>query len=288
MTDVTTTGERLLFLHDADVTAQPAPGIQQLSRTLGLDLDLPRHPGFGAPLEGEALEWDSVADLAQHHLLRLDAEDGRAAATGNSNGNGGRADGSAPHGHTPDPRPLHLAGAGFGGWIALEMAVRARHRFASLTLVAPYGVKLFGPTDREFADILLLDPAETVELGWADPSACHGLRMPGFPAGLDDREYEEAFAERAALSRFVWKPFLHDPRLRRWLHVLTMPTLVVAGDRDRMVAPGHSRALADLIPSARYAEIPGSGHYPYLETPGAFAETVAAFVSEHLKTGEER
>ncbi|NLU72685.1 alpha/beta hydrolase [Streptomyces sp. HNM0575] len=266
MTDVTTTGERMLFLHDADVTDQPAAGIRQLSDALGLDLDLPRHPGFGAPLEGEALEWDSVADLAQHHLLRLD---GHAEAY-------------------DDARHLHLAGAGFGGWIALEMAVRARHRFASLTLVAPYGVKLFGPTDREFADILLLDPAETVELGWADPAACHGLRMPGLPAGLEDREYEEAFAERAALSRFVWKPFLHDPRLRRWLHVLTMPALVVAGSMDRMVTPEHSRALAELIPSARYAEIPGSGHYPYLESPRAFADVVTAFVSEHLKTGEER
>src|SRR5262249_46923928 len=134
----------------------------------------------------------------------------------------------------------------------------------------------------------LLDPAEVVELGWADPSACHGLRMPGFPAGSGDAEDEQAFAERAALSRFVWKPFLHDPRLRRWLHVLTLPTLVVAGARDRMVTPAHSRALADLIPGARYAEVPGSGHYPYLETPEAFADLVRTFVSTPSKTGVNR
>lgn len=249
--------ERLLFLHDVDVLPGPVGALQRLAEVI--DLDVPRHPGFGTDLDAAAEEWDGVPDLAQHYLHRLD----RDGATG----------------------PVHLAGAGFGGWIALEMAVRAQRRFASLTLVSPYGVKLFGRTEREFADILLLDPVEVVELGWADPAACHGLRMPGFPAHLDDAENERAFADRASLARYAWKPFLHDPRLPRWLHILTIPTLALAGGADRMVSPAHTRALADRIPGARYQEIPGAGHYPYLETPEEFTAAVTAFLDANRKIG---
>lgn len=249
--------ERLLFLHDADVLPGPVGALGRLAEHI--DLDVPRHPGFGTELDALAETWDGVPDLAQHYLHRLDRDGG--------------------------PGPVHLAGAGFGGWIALEMAVRAPRRFASLLLVAPYGVKLFGRTEREFADVLLLDPDEIVELGWADPAACHGLRMPGFPADLDDEQNERAFADRTALARYAWKPFMHDPRLPRWLHVLDVPALVLAGAADRMVSPFHSRTLAERIPGARYLEIPGAGHYPYLETPDAFLEAVTAFIDANRKIG---
>ena len=240
----------LLFLHDADVLPGPVGALTLLADDL--DVVVPRHPGFGTPMDDTAQEWDSVADLAQHYLS------GPVTDLTNS--------------------PLHLAGAGFGGWIALEMAVRAPHLFASLTLVSPYGVKLSGPTEPDFADILLLDPTEIVELGWADPTACHDLRMPGFPTGLTDTEYEQTFADRAALSRYAWKPFLHDPRLRRWLHLATMPTLVIAGIHDRLVPPRHSAALADLLPSARFVELPHAGHYPYLERPDEFHRLLRSFL----------
>ncbi|MET7819519.1 alpha/beta fold hydrolase [Micromonospora zamorensis] len=240
----------LLFLHDADVLPGPVGALTLLADDL--DVVVPRHPGFGTPMDDTAQEWDSVADLAQHYLS------GPVTDLTNS--------------------PLHLAGAGFGGWIALEMAVRAPHLFASLTLVSPYGVKLSGPTEPDFADILLLDPTEIVELGWADPTACHNLRMPGFPTGLTDTEYEQTFADRAALSRYAWKPFLHDPRLRRWLHLATLPTLVIAGTHDRLVPPRHSAALAALLPSARFVELPHAGHYPYLERPDEFHRLLRSFL----------
>ncbi len=241
----------LLFLHDADVLPGPVGALSRLADDH--TVVVPRHPGFGTPIDPTAEDWDSVADLAQHHLTDTLTD--------------------------LPPDPVHLAGAGFGGWIALEMAVRAPHRFASLLLVSPYGVKLGGPTEPDFADILLLDPTEIVELGWADPTACHDLRMPGFPTGLTDSEYERAFTDRAALSRYAWKPFLHDPRLRRWLHLATMPTLVLAGSHNRLVPPRHSAALADLLPAAHYVEIPDAGHYPYLERPDEFHRIVRSFLN---------
>lgn len=241
---------RVIFLHDADVLPGPIGALAELGSRV--DLDVPRHPGFGSEWDDRCGEWDSVSDLAHHHLQRI-RESG-------------------------DSRRVHLVGAGLGGWVALEMAVWCRELLASLTLVCPFGVKFSAPTEPEFADILLLDPREIIELGWADPAACSGLRMPGYPPDGDDETDARAFAERGALARYVWKPFLHDPALRRRLRALALPALVLSGDSDRLVRAGHAAQLAAEIPGARHIELPGAGHYPYLETPGAFLQVLLAFL----------
>ena len=47
------------------------------------------------------------------------------------------------------------------------------------------------------------------------------------------------------------------------LRSLTVPTLVMHGDRDTLVDPSGGRRTAELIPDARYVEIEGMGHdYP--------------------------
>jgi pimeloyl-ACP methyl ester carboxylesterase len=168
-------------------------------------------------------------------------------------------------------------GAGFGGWVALELALLAPRSLRSLVLVAPYGVKLFGRMEPDFQDLLLLDAREQVEVGWADPRRCRGIRMPGFPESPDDAQHAHAFAERATLARYGWKPFMHSRRLTRWFHTIDTPTLVVSGSRDRMVREGHSALLASRMPNAVHVEIPDAGHYPYLEQPERFQEAVLDF-----------
>ncbi len=247
--------ERLVFFHDADVVIRSPAGFGRLGEDI--EVVVPAYPGFEGNfevLDRRWESWDGAADLAHHFRQTLFD---------------GERDGS-----------VHLAGAGFGGWVALELALMMGRSLESLVLVAPYGVKLFGPMDREFSDVLLLDPHEQVDLGWADPARCHGMRMPGFPADLPDSEQEIAFAERATLARYIWKPFLHSRRLSRWFHTIDVPTLVVVGAQDRMLREGHSRALADRMPQARHVEIPDAGHYPYLEQPAAFQDVLADFYAQ--------
>ncbi len=46
-----------------------------------------------------------------------------------------------------------------------------------------------------------------------------------------------------------------------------MPTLVIHGDADRLLPVDNGRALARLIPDARYVELPGVGHLVPWEAP---------------------
>lgn len=247
--------DRLVFLHDVDVTERTPTALGRLAEDF--DVTVPAYPGFEGQFDvaGRAWEkWDSAADLAHHFRATAEwlAEDG----------------------------PVHIVGAGFGGWVALELALLVPQRLASMVLVAPYGVKLFSRTERDFQDVLLLDADEQIELGWADRAKCRGLRMPGFPADLPDAQHEIAFAERETVARYAWKPFLHSRTLTRWVHTIDVPTLVVAGAADRLLHAGHSRALADRLPRATYVEIPEAGHYPYLEQPASFHEALSGFYTQ--------
>ena len=66
--------------------------------------------------------------------------------------------------------------------------------------------------------------------------------------------------------------------VRHRLEEVACPTLVVAGEHDRLVPPRFQRTLAERLPNAEYVELDGAGHMPMLERPAAFNDAVRAFL----------
>lgn len=66
----------------------------------------------------------------------------------------------------------------------------------------------------------------------------------------------------AALARGL--DLLRETDLRPLLADITLPTLVIAGQYDRVTLPAASYALADSLPNARYVEIRRAAHAPFL------------------------
>jgi hypothetical protein len=64
-------------------------------------------------------------------------------------------------------------------------------------------------------------------------------------------------------------------------HVRT-PTLVIAGQNDRITAPGASRVLATTLPDARYVEMRRAAHAPFLSHRKEFT----AVLEQFLQTGD--
>lgn len=50
-----------------------------------------------------------------------------------------------------------------------------------------------------------------------------------------------------------------------WLHRLWLPTLILAGDDDRLLPLANARLLATLIPRAELVVLRGAGHWLLLE-----------------------
>ena len=66
----------------------------------------------------------------------------------------------------------------------------------------------------------------------------------------------------AALARGL--DLLRETDLRPLLADITLPTLVIAGQYDRVTLPAASHALADSLPNARYVEIRRAAHAPFM------------------------
>jgi pimeloyl-ACP methyl ester carboxylesterase len=60
-----------------------------------------------------------------------------------------------------------------------------------------------------------------------------------------------------------------DPGLAARLAGITVPTLVVWGEADRMTTPAYGKEYAAAIPGAEFHLLPGAGHLPQIETPQA-------------------
>lgn len=232
-------GPPLLFLHGEDYFRQHRPFLDALSSRWRVIV--PRHPGFGAsPLPSHFMKVD---DLAYLYLDLLDA--------------------------LKLEKPL-VVGASFGGWIALELAVRAPERIGRLTLLGSVGVKMGGRDDRDFADIFQMPESEVRKLTFADPKS-----VPDYVA-MTEAELQSMAQDRQSATHYGWRPYMHNPTLRHWLHRVRMPTLLVYGDKDGVVSPGYPKKLAEALPNAALAMIPGAGHYPQIEK----CETVVARIVE--------
>ncbi|MER7108497.1 alpha/beta fold hydrolase [Streptomyces sp. NPDC000229] len=84
---------------------------------------------------------------------------------------------------------------------------------------------------------------------------------------------------RAASAAYFADGALPDPEaVRAALAGLTAPVLVYVGEYDGGPTPARAAELASLIPCGEVAVQPGAGHYPWVDDPGAFCRTVAAFL----------
>ena len=233
-------GRPLLFLHPGEGLQPNRPWINQLARTHRVIA--PNHPGFG---DSALPDWfGTVDDIAYLYLdlvqaLRLEN--------------------------------VLLVGACFGGWIAAEMAVRNTAALSGLVLSAPLGIKLGGVLDRDIADIHSMSRSAFMKKAWVDPA-----RGEIDYTKLPDTELAGIARGRESLALFGWKPYMHNPRLRRWLHRIDIPTKLIWGDSDGIVSTAYGEGWRQEIPGATLEIIPNAGHYPHWEQPEAFAAAINA------------
>src|SRR5438132_749826 len=239
------TGPPLLFLHGGDYVAQNRAFLDRLARRFRVVA--PRHPGFGTT--PRPAWFRSIHDIAYLYLDLIDRLDLRDAM---------------------------LVGSSFGGWVALEIAVRSPARIGRLVVIDSLGLKFGGREERDIADLYALPADEVLRRSFTDPARF----VPDY-ATLDDAELQAIAHDREATALYGWKPYMHNPALARWLHRIAVPSLVLWGAKDGIVVPAYGEKLAAALPNSRFERIAGAAHYPQIEQPAAVADQIAGFAQEN-------
>lgn len=78
---------------------------------------------------------------------------------------------------------------------------------------------------------------------------------------------------------------LMDSDLRHAVAHVTVPSLVLVGDRDRVTPMASAIAFADSLPNGRFEVLERAGHFPMMEVPDELNRLVDRFAREALKTG---
>jgi pimeloyl-ACP methyl ester carboxylesterase len=170
-----------------------------------------------------------------------------------------------------DVRRAHLYGQSFGGMVALETVLTQPGRVHTLILAATHA-----------------GPAHAVPVGdrtvpKAEP--WRSLYAPWFPDAhpehvRDDLATAARGVQHKSGERRQWEAMQGWDAFER-LGEVTVPTLILHGTQDRLVAPGNARLLAERIPGAELYWLEGAGHLYYSEQAAAADAAVLDFIARH-------
>ena len=174
---------------------------------------------------------------------------------------------------------VDVLGVSFGGALAQELALRHPERIRRLVLCATSpGVIAVPP--KPLPALLLMTPAR-----YYHPKIFRAV-MPLIVGGRTARDPE--VLERQAAARLAKPPDLLGYAYQlyaatgwtsvHWLHRLTQPTLVIAGDDDPAIPLVNARLLARRIPDARLHVVKGAGHLFVIDEPDSVAGEIATFL----------
>jgi pimeloyl-[acyl-carrier protein] methyl ester esterase len=181
---------------------------------------------------------------------------------------------------------INVCGWSLGGLIALRWARRFPQQVQRLILVAstpcfaaradwPCGMAM--ETLQQFSVDLERDHAATLRRFLAlqvRGSENERALLTDLRARLDSRDEPDVAVLRGGLA------ILRDEDLRAELPRIHQPTLLIAGNRDRLTPPDASRYMAQVVPVARLIEIEGAAHAPFLSQSGIFLQSIIKFLHE--------
>ena len=187
-----------------------------------------------------------------------------------------------------DLETVHIAGVSMGGMISQTVAARYPDRVRTLTsIMSTTGSRVFGRP--AFSTLRILGAKPPKSRDEAVESAVRMFRhigSHGFP--FDEpwvREMAGTGWDRDPTTGGVGRQLaaiLKSGNRTALLRKITAPTLVIHGDRDRMVHPTGGAATARAIPGARLETVRGMGH----DLPEGAWPTILDLIDKHARSSD--
>ena len=181
-------------------------------------------------------------------------------------------------------KAVYIVGHSAGGSIAASYAVENQEKLAGLVLFAPavlsggggpsginwiYDIPQLDHLGPLLVSTIATSGLDILYASYFDESAVTQETLNGYTAPLEVIGWERAFWEFNKAPR--------DRTVGERLTEITIPTLVITGDTDEVVATEDSRQVAEIM-RAELVIIPQTGHLPNEEKPTEFANALSKFI----------
>jgi 3-oxoadipate enol-lactonase len=174
-----------------------------------------------------------------------------------------------------------VVGQSFGGFWALSMAFALPERLTGLVVVNGAGGPMSEAEQSQWdarraarRQATPADPASPTAIDavmneiFADPSRVPASFREDLRFQADHADPGQLGVLAAESRNLAYAPY----------GSLRMPTLVIWGEADGMIPVERGRRLAEAVPGARFAGLPGIGHTCQVEAPAEFAAALAPFL----------
>jgi pimeloyl-ACP methyl ester carboxylesterase len=166
-------------------------------------------------------------------------------------------------------------GHSFGGMVAAEVAATNPQRVSRLVLIGPIGL---WRDDAPVLNWMSVPPGVIAKAAFYDPEGPIAKQMLELP-----KDPEESVNAQIGLTwslgctgKFVWP--IPDKGLKKRLHRIQAPTLIVWGQEDGIVSPVYAQEFASRISGARTEVVGEAAHVPHLEQLGEVSTLVEDFL----------
>jgi pimeloyl-ACP methyl ester carboxylesterase len=208
----------------------------------------PDHPGTGATARDAIHSVDDLWDLVLIYDELLD----------------GLGLGSVP-----------VIGSSFGGMVACELAALRRDRVSRLILIDPIGLWL---DDNPVTQYMLLPQDQLIATLFENTEAEPVKQFLTLPEDPDEMAVAIADSIWAlgTTGKFVWP--IPDKGLKKRLHRIDAPTLIIWGEHDRLISPVYAQEFANRIAGSTVQIVRGAGHVPQWEQLDVVGPLVTGFL----------
>ncbi|MEX2237791.1 MAG: alpha/beta hydrolase [Dehalococcoidia bacterium] len=238
-------GEPLLFLHGSGGLTW-ARFLDELAKDYAVTA--PEHPGYGESSGLDAL--DDMTDFALYVGDFCDAVGIERA---------------------------HVIGHSLGGMLAAEAAILQAEYVNKLVICNAIG---FWRDETPVLDYIITPPEQLMAAAFHDlesPAVAEAFKAPETGEEMQQMLYERTKSFMAA-GKFAWP--IPDRGLKRRIHRIKAPTLIVWGEHDGLVPPVYVEDFQSGIKNSKVLIMKDVAHMPMYEDPDGFVGAVKDFLKD--------
>ncbi len=178
-----------------------------------------------------------------------------------------------------------ILGVSEGGCLAAALAATYPHRVSRIVL---YGTVARFRQDADHpwrwaVTGSLADFVDWIGRGWGTTQGAENAVVLWAPSMIGDQRFAAWFAKhcRQSVSRGAILPLMWSTVSAYLVDVfpaVRVPTLVLHRREDRLVPVGQGRRIAELIPNARFVELSGADHFPFVGDAEAVLAEIEGFL----------